>query len=501
MLAGELEKKREAIATVRADIGEVEVFALPKLIALTKVEAGIKSDSLAGAFVDEAASDAEVMNTITRVAIPIVLGIAALVSAGFGAPVLAGVLAGGSAGVGALGVAQDVASFNLRAALADTTFDKASAISDDDPSLFWLALDVVGVFADIGEAFSVFRKLRGPVQGVIASGEGATEDLKVLKAEGALGEKIAARAKLLSAEAGGAEVVLAGGTAERDALAAAGNLASTAGKVGVRVGDHQVWATGLGLMGCTFCQHILDKYSDVLRSEPVIAKQLARLDADARKLYREMSPGFKAKLEVIAAEAGSLMGTLDMARHKRGLTWAKDIKSMERMFADLRVRGVREGELPMVRDVLEGRRSAYSLNDTTRGIVESLWFGENVAAWEAGVDIVRTGKFGHLASVEQIKSIDLRKSSYLTSGAAYDRLTMEIDNLRTYTGRMTRSGPEWVEPGASRVLTVLLPEDVLLGAGKGGASEDMLEEIERARYYGFTRNPPVTLAIEYRRSS
>ena len=53
-------------------------------------------------------------------------------------------------------------------ALAGTDFDKALAISADDPSLFWLALDAVFFIADANAALGAFRDLEPLVTNVRA---------------------------------------------------------------------------------------------------------------------------------------------------------------------------------------------------------------------------------------------------------------------------------------------------------------------------------------------
>jgi hypothetical protein len=98
------------------------------------------------------------------------LGLIAAIPSGGSSLVAAGTFV---AGLGAAGLSGYFAVDHLRQYMLDsaasgTDFDRARAISSADPSLFWLALDIVGAVADIHGAMSAFRALSGAVRETLA---------------------------------------------------------------------------------------------------------------------------------------------------------------------------------------------------------------------------------------------------------------------------------------------------------------------------------------------
>src|SRR3712207_3400391 len=88
--------------------------------------------------------------------------IAAIPTAGASLVVVAGVTAAAvaSAGIAAYQTYQAVKEHQFQSALANTNMDKAKEISQEEPGLFWLALDIVGVIADVVAAGAAFKALR-----------------------------------------------------------------------------------------------------------------------------------------------------------------------------------------------------------------------------------------------------------------------------------------------------------------------------------------------------
>lgn len=54
----------------------------------------------------------------------------------------------------------DIENFQNQNAASGSALDPAQAISSEDPSLFWLAISIVGAAADIGGAAAAFRAIR-----------------------------------------------------------------------------------------------------------------------------------------------------------------------------------------------------------------------------------------------------------------------------------------------------------------------------------------------------
>ena len=78
----------------------------------------------------------------------------------FGEGTVAVLAAAGTAGISAGVAIAHIEEYEVESAAHGTAFDQAAAISSHDPSLFWLALDVVFAIADLGAAFRAFAALR-----------------------------------------------------------------------------------------------------------------------------------------------------------------------------------------------------------------------------------------------------------------------------------------------------------------------------------------------------
>lgn len=98
----------------------------------------------------------------------------------------AGVGAGALAGASAITLYKGVREYQIEKAAAGTNFDKAKAISQQDPSLFWLALDIIGAVTDLGAAAKVFIRASTAIR---AAGEikNAEEAAEVIIQNGNLG--------------------------------------------------------------------------------------------------------------------------------------------------------------------------------------------------------------------------------------------------------------------------------------------------------------------------
>jgi hypothetical protein len=171
----EIEEKRSNIERTGEALIERELvpWELPPALAATQGEMGVQEGSWQQRWVREAAA----RHSSHRALVDIALGALAL-----GVGLIAAIPTGGSslvaagafvAGLGAAGLSSYIAVEHLRQYMLDsaasgTDFDRARAVSSADPSLFWLALDIVGAVADIHGAMAAFRALRGIVHEALA---------------------------------------------------------------------------------------------------------------------------------------------------------------------------------------------------------------------------------------------------------------------------------------------------------------------------------------------
>jgi len=126
---------------------EVNVWRLPPLMAMTRELMGVNAKPVWKKWIDEK-TESEQPGIFWSIALA-VLNLAAIIAA----PFTGGLSLVAAAGVNAVAAVQHVKEYQMQKALAGTAFDKANALSQDDPSFFWLAVEIVGVAVDAVSAF------------------------------------------------------------------------------------------------------------------------------------------------------------------------------------------------------------------------------------------------------------------------------------------------------------------------------------------------------------
>lgn len=170
-LAAQTFEKLENIRKVRDALSvpnQVKIWKSENILKGTKAAMGLKPESIESRLIDDrvkqVASD-EFWDNLLIGAIAIGLGLIAAIPSGGSSIALAitTVSALGSAGLGIYQAKKSLDEYQLTMAESGMHFDKAKAISQENPSLFWLAVEIIGVIADVGQAVSkglaIFRKL------------------------------------------------------------------------------------------------------------------------------------------------------------------------------------------------------------------------------------------------------------------------------------------------------------------------------------------------------
>lgn len=171
-LAAEIDNKLDNIETVRRKVlGDWgKVWDLYPVVEATKTYPDIQSypGLLAGVrsvvLAEKAGAlqaEAELLGLFQGIAL-LVVGLVAAVPTGGLSLGAAGVVAGAGAieaGLMAFTAYQATEKFRFDLAASGTDFDKAKAISEEEPTLFWLALDIVGALVTLPKGLSAFRKL------------------------------------------------------------------------------------------------------------------------------------------------------------------------------------------------------------------------------------------------------------------------------------------------------------------------------------------------------
>lgn len=293
------------IAKVRDGLnnsGEVNIWRLPDLVRMTGEMMGLSSKPVWDKWVTEKVKD-EQPGIFWSIALA-VLNIAALIAA----PVTGGVSLAIAAGVNTVVAIQHIKEYEMQKALGGTAFDKANALSQEEPSLFWLAVEVVGVAVDAAAAFKAISSAVKAVKAVEEAGDAVrvvqkTEELKnVARSYG--GEKLAARVVAGLGEGAGAEAKALKAlevTGEESKLLEAGARAAEqeleAGVVAGRVageGGTKISRAGHIFVCHSPCEYMLSKYSELLGPEITLEREATSLKSQYKVLEEEASKAAEA---------------------------------------------------------------------------------------------------------------------------------------------------------------------------------------------------------------
>jgi hypothetical protein len=156
--------------------GDLSVFTLDAIVELTEEQLGVLPGTLRARVVSDRVTEVRGEKEVRRLALDLVIvGLGLLAS-----PLTAGASLGvagafiattaliGSLGITAWTTAEKVGEYRLQAAMAGTHFDRAQALSQEDPSLAWLAFEIVGAAIDVVDVFDVFKAVAPLVRRSIA---------------------------------------------------------------------------------------------------------------------------------------------------------------------------------------------------------------------------------------------------------------------------------------------------------------------------------------------
>ena len=311
------------------DSDEVNVWRLPPLMRVTSELTGVNNKPVWKKWVDEKTAK-EQPGAFWSIALA-VLNIAAIVAA----PATGGLSLAAVAGVNAVVAVQHIKEYQMEKALAGTAFDKARALSQDDPSFFWLAVEIVGVAVDVVSAFKAVSAAAKALKAAEEIGDAkriadATADLKK-STELAGGEKLTTRVMGQLGEHGAAEgkaLKALEATAEETRLLNVGaEAANTELKAGVIGGNA---AAGLPVKisrnGHIFschspCEWMISNYAALLGPDITIKGEKLTLRAQflileeeaaqAAKAVRSATPAQLAEMEAAAAAVERKIATFD----------------------------------------------------------------------------------------------------------------------------------------------------------------------------------------------
>lgn len=272
--------------------GDVNIYKLGKIVALTKARQSIVGGSWQEKIIEERVAHA----TETSILVDLALGLLNMAMIAL-APATGGASLIVAAGLSTAAAVVHAQEYMLEDAMAGSDVDKARAISQEDPSLFWLAVDIVGAVGDVGAGASAAAKLLGVWKS-------AAPAVRAIKAANTVDEVAAAR-RLLTTMLDEQPKVLARVTKSLDEGRLTGTskeLAAVEKAAGGTPADlkagHQ---TTMGMRA---------RYSEVLASSEGkgMFDSLTQIEEDAAKV----APGDAAGLRELARRATAL--DLELAR-------------------------------------------------------------------------------------------------------------------------------------------------------------------------------------------
>lgn len=353
LIAQKLADTLAKIATSRGglDEGKVNVWRLPKMVSLTQAQLGLSTDPVKTKLIEEKAKN-EQPGMLEGIAL-LVLNLAALALAG----PTGGLSLVVAAGVNAAVAAEHVEEYILQDAMAGSALQKAKTLSQDEPSLLWLAVEIAGVAFDAATAVTTMLKAFKSLAPLVRTAKVAKEGEELDKAYQAIREaandaKVGERAEnivskikdLRQGEDVGLKAV--GATKEEiDALktaAKAGEIEATGEAIGSAVKTAEggkVTLTKNGhLYSCSSpCEILREKYAEILvkPENESLKKELLDLERRASEASSEVAKGSEqgTKLaEQVKQDAAALDSKFRKAQINQGI---KALSSKYKILEDL----------------------------------------------------------------------------------------------------------------------------------------------------------------------
>jgi Domain of unknown function (DUF4157) len=293
VIVDQIVEKLSNISKVKEELkpgGDVNIWLVPKIRESTKLELGVLPDTLFGRIIDDKVKD-EQPSALTGILVGLLqLGLVLL------APATGGLTLIPAAAISVGTAYQHFKEYETQKALHGTDFG-AAALSAEDPSLFWLAVDIVGAGFDVvaagGPALRLFREL-APAARAVRSAQVGEDAVRTLERNaGELGGEALARRVGEDARAlqrGTTKEI--GITAEesRKFEQAAADIAEKELREGAQTaetlagGKVTVSRSG-GVFSCSSpCTMMRERFKDLLAREPKYSQRLNELEGRARSL-------------------------------------------------------------------------------------------------------------------------------------------------------------------------------------------------------------------------
>lgn len=300
-----IRERRGKIQYVLDNKDAVNIYKLPKVVALTKGKQKIDEGSWKDALVERKQQEDLKRDELIDAALA-AINLALILLA----PVTGGATMVVAAGISSVTAVQHAQSYMLEDAMNKSDLEKAKALSQTEPSLLWLAIEVVAALADVHQAGQLIAAYR-PVESAVkaARGAAAKEEIEAARSrvkqaceEAGGGEKLAKRVlDGLEHDAGLASKEL--GAVESAASKAADKELKGAVTAATERGHVHVSERGVVFSCESPCLEMRNKYATEL-TDPAYKERLTELEkieSDWANLPKKASAADKKALAVRAA--------------------------------------------------------------------------------------------------------------------------------------------------------------------------------------------------------
>lgn len=371
-----LESRQASINSVRDKVkgNPGRLWDVPQVVAVTRIAMATQGIPMANKVIDEYLERRNLDHEIAG----LLLAVAALVLAiPSGGTSLGAAAAVGTFAISAYQAMESLSKYQLEEALANTDLDKrAYAIASEEPSLFWVALDVVFAVADGAAALKAFRALKSDAKLALAVEKEAeaAEAAKRLEATAenvkpGLGKRLLDKLAELRGRKGPGRLVGAG-EREAEALAKASETVgkeARSAKTIAYVGGHEVKVTSSGLIVvCTECVWLRERFAREIIEDAGVAERLGKAEDEVRKAGGAFGQT-KSEVEAIAnklqqAQKARVAAELGPEAAEQLEKLNKSMDEMRTGFAaDLKARPDLESEVSRIESIVDPTEKAAAM--------------------------------------------------------------------------------------------------------------------------------------------
>ena len=173
LVGGRFQALLENIETTKGNVADetLKIWNLHNIVEMTSQSLGVEGNPMLQQVVNEQIQRERSDEAVLRIAVA-ALGITAMIVATVASGGVALVAGGIAAGAGIYNASESVQSYLAESAASNIAMDPQVAdLSQQEPDLFWLVLDIAGAVLDVAQVVGIFNQLRQVARAAQATGE------------------------------------------------------------------------------------------------------------------------------------------------------------------------------------------------------------------------------------------------------------------------------------------------------------------------------------------